>query len=307
MKAFTHLCKRVNISLMNDVITLYCKDPNVLDEIAKFVLEQSFNGLFGLPSLGYKEIVHQGDQGHDEYHQDTFDQDVEHSHLRFDSTINETKFREIVNELALKGIVDEDEKTKLMNAYHQSNLLPNHTKLSKISLKSSSMSAKTGVTLKKLEPPVPEPVVIEYSPEEERVINELDHLRQKAVEFSAKSVDDPCTYFLAAETTQELYNALKAALDTYCAHRTSSHYLIFKETCRRAIEDARPILETHRGMKQILGNLLLLIAGVGIIYLIMGAVNQVMTGKFLFFSTDSANKLDSVQNSLSNIPEPMAG
>lgn len=75
----------------------------------------------------------------------------------------------------------------------------------------------------------------------------------------------------------------------------------FKSKCLEAIKDARPELETHRGMKQVLGNLALAVVGLGVFYVIAGLINKAMTGKFLFFKTDSANKVDSLEESLGSV------
>lgn len=75
----------------------------------------------------------------------------------------------------------------------------------------------------------------------------------------------------------------------------------FKNKCTEAIEVARPKLEKHRGWKQVLGNLALAVVGVGVLYVIAVLINKAVTGNFLFFKTDSANKIDQLEQSISSV------
>lgn len=78
----------------------------------------------------------------------------------------------------------------------------------------------------------------------------------------------------------------------------------FKGRCTDAIKIARPELEKHRGWKQILGNVALFIILAGVIYGIAGLINKAATGNFLFFKTDSANKIDELEQSIKSINDP---
>ncbi|RDH40119.1 MAG: hypothetical protein CFE62_005360 [Candidatus Aquirickettsiella gammari] len=66
-----------------------------------------------------------------------------------------------------------------------------------------------------------------------------------------------------------------------------------KEKSLDIINEERPELDKHRGYKQILGNLLILICTLGTVQLI----NKACTGNFLFFKkTDSSKLIDNVSN-----------
>lgn len=77
------------------------------------------------------------------------------------------------------------------------------------------------------------------------------------------------------------------------------HIEQFKHECNTEINKAMSILKHHRGWKQILGNLLLAIAGLGVGYIVAGIINKGRTGNFLFFnSTDSSEKLEATNNTI---------
>jgi hypothetical protein len=72
----------------------------------------------------------------------------------------------------------------------------------------------------------------------------------------------------------------------------------YKSRALTIINEARPVLEQHRGFKQLLGNLVLLILTLGTAFIINKAVN----GQFLFFQkTDSAQKLDDLTQTVSQL------
>jgi len=75
----------------------------------------------------------------------------------------------------------------------------------------------------------------------------------------------------------------------------------FKDKCTRAIDSARPELEQHRGWKQVLGNLALAVIGLGVFYVAALIMNKATTGRYLFFKTDSAQKVDQLEESLQPI------
>lgn len=82
---------------------------------------------------------------------------------------------------------------------------------------------------------------------------------------------------------------------------------IFKRRCIEAIKTARPELERHRGWKQVLGNLALAVIGLGVFYVAAVLINKATTGKFLFFKTDSAIKIDRLQRAVTSIGQPNQG
>lgn len=74
---------------------------------------------------------------------------------------------------------------------------------------------------------------------------------------------------------------------------------IFKRDCQAHINKAKPILAVHRGWKQLLGNLLACVLGLGIGYVAAASVNYLGTGNFLFFNeTASLQKLKALDKSL---------
>jgi len=101
----------------------------------------------------------------------------------------------------------------------------------------------------------------------------------------------------AADCAQALYDAINKQL---IALNENNNILNFKQNCTQAIEIARPELEKHRGWKQVLGNLALAVVGVGVLYVIAGLINKAVTGNFLFFKTDSSNKIDQLEQLISH-------
>lgn len=68
----------------------------------------------------------------------------------------------------------------------------------------------------------------------------------------------------------------------------------FKEGCKNAIDSARPILEKHRGMKNILANFAFAILGF-VPWLVVSGIHKIVTGRFSIFSTDTEAQLDRTQ------------
>lgn len=100
----------------------------------------------------------------------------------------------------------------------------------------------------------------------------------------------------AADCAQVLYETVETQLKELTEKKDISN---FKQNCTQAIEIARPELEKHRGWKQVLGNLALAVVGVGVLYVIAGLINKAVTGNFLFFKTDSSNKIDKLEQLIS--------
>lgn len=101
----------------------------------------------------------------------------------------------------------------------------------------------------------------------------------------------------AANEADQLYLTLDKNAELYFDNRLTKAE--FRDICTDAINTARPELETHRGWKQIIGNLCLAIAGLGIGYVVASLINKAVTGNFLFFRTDSAYKLDKMETTIS--------
>lgn len=129
----------------------------------------------------------------------------------------------------------------------------------------------------------------------------LDALRKKNIEFFQLSMQD-VRYLNAALIANRLYLGLKAAADKYFASdRNQTAHDQFVLQTKEAIKLARPELEHHRGYKEILGNILLGIALLGIGYVIAGAINYALNKRFTFFRTDTAQKLDTLEKEIATI------
>lgn len=77
----------------------------------------------------------------------------------------------------------------------------------------------------------------------------------------------------------------------------------FKKESLDAIVTARPVLEQHRGWKEVLSNIVYCILGLGFGYLAV----CLYKGSIFKFKTDSANKLDDLQHGIENIaPLPLS-
>ena len=103
---------------------------------------------------------------------------------------------------------------------------------------------------------------------------------------------------MAYKAARKLHAGLTAAGNAYFKDQTETNYNTFKTACNTLLEAARPELESHRGCKQLLGNIALAVVGVGLLYLVAIGFNKAITGKFLFFSTDSAEKINAIKNSI---------
>lgn len=147
-KAFTHLCKKVNLSLYDNTLTVYPKTnllenfPPVKDqltqiflmlfiqmdcvnaEVDQFFIERS-------NELGVYRFVHRDDPDHYLYHQDNFKMDDNHYHAQFQITIDEHKLDSILTTLQKYSIITDTEHASFVKAYHAANTLPEVQELSK--------------------------------------------------------------------------------------------------------------------------------------------------------------------------------
>tara|TARA_B110000879_G_scaffold209391_1_gene296997 strand:+ start:187 stop:1011 length:825 start_codon:yes stop_codon:yes gene_type:complete len=77
-----------------------------------------------------------------------------------------------------------------------------------------------------------------------------------------------------------------------------------KARCTPIINNAKQSLNSHRGWGQVLTNLALAVAGLGVIYLAAGLINKATTGHFLFFNqTDTFNQVTTLENSFDNLSQ----
>lgn len=120
----------------------------------------------------------------------------------------------------------------------------------------------------------------------------LQQIAKKAAYFSTQG------HVKAHVSANALHTILKDKSEVFFKlkhQEAKAAYPDFKNACLGAIHSARPILEEHRGLKAILGNLVLAIIGLGIMYLVAASIHYLQTnGKHFFFQfkTDSAKKLD---------------
>lgn len=134
----------------------------------------------------------------------------------------------------------------------------------------------------------------------------LEKLKEKVTSFyqvSQTRKEHPLTgkYHQAGQEVLWLYIKLSHAFDEYLvSNKEEDAFWTFQRSCHEAIRHEKYFgtLEQHRGAKQILGNIGLAIAGVGIIYAIATCVNWYVNGNFLFFNnTDTGDTMQSIESS----------
>ncbi|MDP3268060.1 MAG: hypothetical protein Q8M40_03340 [Legionella sp.] len=134
-------------------------------------------------------------------------------------------------------------------------------------------------------------------------LNQLSHLLFIKIGFWSE-FDKPEKYGEAIKAA----NVLRDNLDMYYSNADHGEMSMsdFKNKWIAEINNARPALEKHRGMKQILGNLALAVAGLGVFYVAAGLINLMATGgrNFLFFKTNTAKILDQLENQISPMLQP---
>lgn len=123
-----------------------------------------------------------------------------------------------------------------------------------------------------------------------RAIKTLDEQINKLTNKKAKLSDG-----LAKTTVDTLIETLTGFKEEYETDEKSIDDL--KTDSIKAINDARPVLEVHRGWKEILGNIALAILGLGVGYIAACAYK----GSFFKFKTDSVTILDDVAEQLNGV------
>lgn len=130
---------------------------------------------------------------------------------------------------------------------------------------------------------------------------------RECIRIISKKADDLRSrkFFLEADVAKKLAEDTHQDLEQYIGKPSDPDALsVFKSNANQHIEAARPILEKHRGWKQILGNLLLSIALLGVGYVAAISINKIRTGRFLFFQkTDSADKIDLLKKSIESLEQ----
>ncbi len=101
----------------------------------------------------------------------------------------------------------------------------------------------------------------------------------------------------AQKAANDLVDNLNREIDHYLEHDISLETL--KAQCRQHVQEAYPQLAQWRGWKQILVNTLLCIAGLGVGYVVAGAINYAVNKQFTFFNnTKSVDLLDDLSSFL---------
>ncbi len=103
-------------------------------------------------------------------------------------------------------------------------------------------------------------------------------------------------HVLAADAAELLHFKIATNFEDFLQHKIDHE--TFNTNCSDAMIEARVELEQHRGWKGFLGNLALAIFGLGVFYAAAALVNKAVNGNFLFFRTDSANKVDQLAKAI---------
>ncbi len=158
-KAFTFLCKKVNLSLYKDTLTVYPKSDNQLNPRSEFELlllimfaqmdcqSMQVNQFFLQCSkeLGVYRFVHREDTDHDQYHQDSFDPEQSHYHAEFKEVIGKAKLIDILSILEKHKLISSDEQSGFLKAYDEANTLPSKS-TSSLSTTTTTTTTTTSLT-----------------------------------------------------------------------------------------------------------------------------------------------------------------
>ena len=127
------------------------------------------------------------------------------------------------------------------------------------------------------------------------VRQKISDIRLKSLNLSERGFTQDAN--VAKTLANEMTQVLNAFID-------SPADVDIKARCTPIINNAKQSLNNHRGWGQMLTNLALAVAGLGVIYLAAGLINKAVTGNFLFFNqTDTFNKVTSLDNSFDNLTE----
>jgi hypothetical protein len=137
---------------------------------------------------------------------------------------------------------------------------------------------------------------------------QLEILKNKSKEFETRKVialkeernTDYDELNHAQHKANTLYSNLKMEGDIYFNNPNPKAHNKFQTECKRHIGEARPILEKHRGWGQVFINILIAVACALIFYPLALGINKAVTGNYLFFKTDSADKLDEIEKTVNN-------
>lgn len=105
-----------------------------------------------------------------------------------------------------------------------------------------------------------------------------------------------------SEVIEEFIRKFKFQFDLYLkSDRTLEDYKYFRKVVLDIKNDRISLLETHRGAKQIIGNLVLAVLGMGVIYGLAVSINYLCNKKAFFFQTESAKKVNSIMSDVEEL------
>jgi hypothetical protein len=318
MPAFTHLCSKFNISLAHNTLTLYPKKTG--EKGLAYRVNQCFQ-LIGLEivdveydlnavqfdafdAIGRPTFVHRDALDHHIYHEDNFNMDDTHYHMKFSRVLDESTLDRIFSIFVQFALVTNEEKARFLTAYKQANVI--EPKDFGIKASNPTRVAQDVDTSSKNQPLAQQI----HTKAEDRFLSELDDIRIKAEKLREKADklrgnEDKSRefekYSKAATHAEELYTGLNLAQKTYFQNNNAETYSVFKDRCNAVIQDHRSVLEEHRGWKNVLCNIGAAVAGIGIFYLAAAGYNYYKTqGKHFFFqfNTDSINKIEDFQQAV---------
>jgi hypothetical protein len=133
-KAFTHLCKEVNLSIYADTFTIYSKSASAWDfsnqilqifftmGCSKAKVQKTMTDQTG--KLEVSRFVHREDPDHSLYHMDDFERECIHCHAQFERIIDKMKLANILQILEEHRIISSAEHHSVLEAYQNANSLP---------------------------------------------------------------------------------------------------------------------------------------------------------------------------------------
>lgn len=135
-----------------------------------------------------------------------------------------------------------------------------------------------------------DPVLLRYA----EIEVQLDTLEMKVLDLGCRG------HKLAAAEVKNLVLGLRDLNQWYFSEKKMD-YNHYKTRALQIIAESRPVLEKHRGYKQILGNLILLILTAGTAFLI----HKACSGHFFFFQqTESIKQIEALSQRVNGLSFP---
>lgn len=147
--------------------------------------------------------------------------------------------------------------------------------------------------------PLETPLSPHQYPSQKSTRNEkvFGHFNAQLAGIKAKAKELSTNNKIASDEATTLYRTLKTLKNNYAENAITLQH--FQLESKKAISRARPVLEVHRGCKELLGNLALAVLGIGVIYLAVCAYK----GRFFKFNTDSVNQLNRLTDTIEGIAQ----